>query len=151
MRIETEVFFRPEVVKRAPSSIQAGLYAQCLRALNRSTTGCAFVPVRSMQVLAVITGKEIIFVDSLNYRVCDGRGGRLIMLAWGFSGSSGREHLNDPVTVEILHYHPESGQLHGRLMSEFGPALDRQQDIEMGLAGKERLAKVISLYSKQSD
>ena len=72
MRIDTEVFFRPEEIEREASSIRADLFSRCRRALARSITDCAFVPVRSMQLLAVITRDEVVFVDNLNYAVLEG-------------------------------------------------------------------------------
>jgi hypothetical protein len=80
-------------------------------------TNCAFVPVRSMQLLAVITRDEVIFVDNLNYAVHEGRGGRLIMLAWDLSKGEQRDSLSGPVPLEIVLFHDNTRDLHARLMS----------------------------------
>jgi hypothetical protein len=77
-----------------------------------------------MQLLAVITRDEVVFVDSLNYAVRDGRGGRLIMLAWDLSKGGQRDSLTAPIPVEIIYFHENIRDLHSRLMSEFPPALD---------------------------
>ena len=53
MRIDTEVFFRPEEIGREASSIRAELFSHCRRVLARSVTGCAFVPVRKVQGVVV--------------------------------------------------------------------------------------------------
>ena len=123
MRIDTEVFFRPAEIAREASRIRADLFNRCRLALARSVTDCAFVPVRSMQLQAVITRDEVVFVDNLNYAVHDGQGGRLIMLAWDFSGVTQRDSLEAPVPVEIVSYHEIAADLHARLMSEFPAAL----------------------------
>lgn len=130
MRIDTEVYFRPDESGREPGRIRADLYRQCRAALAHSITDCAFVPVRSMQLLAVITRNEVVFVDSLNYAVRNGRGGHMIMLAWDLGHGGEREYLDAPVPIEIILFHTSSADLHARLMSEFGPALAKLADRE---------------------
>ena len=141
MRIDTEVFFRPEEIAREASRIRAELFNRCRLALARSETDCAFVPVRSMQLQAVITRNEVIFVDNLNYAVHDGQGGRMIMLAWDLSGVTQRDSLDEPVPLEIVSFHETSPDLHARLMSEFPAALATQerhaQDEQVGPATAE--------------
>ncbi len=142
MRIDTEVFFRPEEIEREASTIRADLFNRCRRALTCSVTDCAFVPVRSMQLLAVITRDEVVFVDCLNYAVRDGRGGRLIMLAWDLSKVGRRDSLAAPVPVEIIYFHENTRDLHARLMSEFPPALDtfeKHARAEPGLQGRAEI------------
>lgn len=142
MRIETEVFFRPEVISRESSTIRADLYNDCRHALAQSVTDCAFVPVRSMQLYAVITRDEIIFVDALNYAVQDGRGGRLIMLAWDFGSSPRRTSLDRPVAVEILVFHKDAADLHNRIMSELPvalAALEKSRRADGAVAGKAEI------------
>jgi hypothetical protein len=146
MRIDTEVFFRPEEIEREASSIRAELFSRCRRALARSVTGCAFVPVRSMQLLAVITRDEIVFVDNLNYAVRDGRGGRLIMLAWDLSRGGQRTSLDRPVPIEIVSFQEESRDLHNRLMSEFPPALASQEKYARDERGRQQaMAEIVPL------
>lgn len=130
MRIDTEVFFRPEETGRETSRIRADLFGYCRKALARSVTDCAFVPVRSMQLLAVVTHNEVVFVDNLNYAVHEGRGGRLIMLAWDLSRSGQRDSLDEPVPVEIVLFHDSSLDLHNRLISEFPGALQTLEKYE---------------------
>lgn len=125
MKIDTVVCFRPDETGREASSIRADLFRQCRAALARSITDCACVPVRSMQLLAVITRDEAVFVDSLDYAVRDGRGGHMIMLAWDLGHGGQRDALDGPVPIEIVSFHGNSADLHTRLMSEFAPALER--------------------------
>jgi hypothetical protein len=143
MRIDTEVFFRPEEIRRETSSIRADLFNRCRKALARSVTDCAFVSVRSMQLLAVITRDEVIFVDNLSYAVHEGRGGRLIMLAWDLSKWEQRDSLNAPIPVEILYFHENTNDLHVRLMSEFPPALDTQEKYERAGQGRSEKAEIV--------
>jgi hypothetical protein len=76
-----------------------------------------------MQYQAVIDNEEIIFVDNQGYAVRDGRGGRLIVLAWKVELGSTRESLTEPVPIEIVYYGRENHDTHRRLMSEFPRAL----------------------------
>jgi hypothetical protein len=147
VRIDTEVFFRPDEVEREATRIRADLFSRCRRALARSVTDCAFVPVRSMQLLAVITRDEIVFVDNLNYAVCEGRGGRLIMLAWDLSRGGQRDSINEPVPVDIVYFHADTRDLHSRLMSEFAPALDRFEQTTRDEAGHPGRAEIIPIRS----
>lgn len=145
MRIDTEVFFRPEEIVRETSSIRADLYSHCRKALKRSITDCAFVPVRAMQLQAVITQAEIVFVDNLNYAVQDGRGGRLIMLGWDLARANRRASLDGPVSIEIVYFHADTRELHDRLMSEFPPALASQEKYARGDPERQASAEIIRL------
>jgi hypothetical protein len=119
----TEIFFRPEETARERVTLPAPLYNRCRLLLARCTRPHVFVPIRSMQYQAVIDDEEIIFVDNQGYAVRDGRGGRLIVLAWKVTLGSPRESLTEPVPIEILYYGRETHDTHRRLMSEFPRAL----------------------------
>jgi hypothetical protein len=134
----TEIFFRPEETARERVTLPAPLYNRCRLLLARCTRPHVFVPIRSMQYQAVIDGEEIIFVDNQGYAVRDGRGGRLIVLAWKVTLGSPRESLTEPVPIEILYYGHETHDTHRRLMSEFPRALGlyeakQQRDSGAGL------------------
>jgi hypothetical protein len=119
----TEIFFRPEETARERVTLPAPLYNRWRLLLARCTRPHVFVPIRSMQYQAVIDGEEIIFVDNQGYAVRDGRGGRLIVLAWKVTLDSPRESLTEPVPIEIVYYGRETHDTHRRLMSEFPRAL----------------------------
>ena len=120
----TETFFLPDEVSRKDWTMPADIYNLSHTLLARSEFDCAFVPIRSMQYLAVITHEEIVFVDSQAYACRDGEGGRLIMLAWKFDTSEHRDALDQPQPCHIVYYHPASGQLQPRLVSAFRDALE---------------------------
>jgi len=134
----SETFFRPDELARERLTIPAPLYNRCRLALGRSDNGHAFVPVRSMQIQAVIGPDEVIFVDSQSYAVQEGMGGKLICLAWAFRHETGRENLTEPAPIELVYYREDSRQLHSRLVGEFAQALElcaaRQQEAR-GAAG----------------
>jgi len=127
----TETFFRPPQLACERLTIPPALYNLCRLALSRSDGDCVFVPVREMQIQAVIDREEVIFVDSQDYAVQDGAGGRLICLAWLFRHEAGRDSLAEPAPIELLYYREDARQLHSRLVGEFsralGACLERQQ------------------------
>ncbi len=121
----SETFFRPEELAVERLTIPAALYNLCRLVLGRCDNEHAFVPVRSMQLQAVIGPGEVIFVDSQAYAVQDGKGGRLICLAWAFRHEVGRDGLAEPAPIELVYYREDSRQLHNRLVGEFRQALEQ--------------------------
>ena len=122
-RFTTETFFRPDEVGRTALNLPAELFNRCRLMLSRCESEHLFVPVRSMQFQAVIGHSEVIFVDSQDYAVRDGKGGKLICLAWAFRHEVGRDSLTEPAPIEMLYFRDDARQLHNRLVGEFGQAL----------------------------
>ena len=125
VRIERITFFRPDEIAREDTHIPAALFNQCRLLLSRCDYAHVFVPVRTMQLQAVIDAQEIIFVDNQAYAVHDGEGGRLIMLAWQFRCHRPRDALYQPAPIELVHYHSSARELHYRLIGDFARALAR--------------------------
>ena len=140
MEITTETFFRPAEVSREQLNLPAPLFNRCVVLLNRSTTRNVFIPVRTMQYQAVIDAEEIIFVDNHGYAVQDGKGGRLIILAWQMPMHHSRDSLTRPVPIEVVYYVREDHNIHRRLMGEFPKALDL---FEERLKGTEKTASIL--------
>jgi hypothetical protein len=138
-----EHFFRPQELARERLTIPAGLYNLCRLALGRCEHECAFVPVRSMLFQAVIDAGEVIFVDSQDYAVQDGRGGKLICLAWAFRHEVGRQGLSEPAPIELVYYREDSRQLHGRLVGEFRQALEQHTARPDPAGGEAQAGKVL--------
>jgi len=128
MNITTDTFFRPGEVAREQVNLPAPLFNRCVLLLNRSTTKNVFVPVRTMQYQAVIDSDEIIFVDNQGYAVQDGKGGRLIILAWQMPMHKSRDSLNEPVPIEVIYYVREDHNTHRRLIGDFPKALERYEN-----------------------
>ncbi|MCG8426932.1 MAG: hypothetical protein MI754_06210 [Chromatiales bacterium] len=119
----TEVFFRAEPIAVESTSIPAQLYNRCRLLQSRCTNEHLFVPIRTMQYLAVVDNYEVIFVDSQAYTVSQGEGGRMIILSWFFKGGAGRDSLDQPIPMQI-HYHHENGrEAQRRIIVEFDKAL----------------------------
>lgn len=122
--ISTEVFFLPDEVGRESVCIPASLFNRCRLLLSRCRYEHIFVPIRSMQYLAVIDAQEIVFVDSQAYAVRGGEGGRMILLAWQFRPELRPDSLTEPVPIDVVHYHPAATAIQKRLMGDFVKSLD---------------------------
>ena len=119
-----ETFFRPQDVRREPSSLPASLHNRLRLLLSRASGACVFIPIRPMQYLAVADRDEVIFVDAQGgYAHQQGEGGRLIRLAW--RPSSNNSSLSAPVPCEMVYYFEDIKAIQSRLIAEIGPAMDR--------------------------
>lgn len=143
-----EVFFRPDPVGGQSWRVPAVLYNRARLLLRASPSGCVFVPIRSMQYLAIIDDEEFIFVDGLGgYRIQDGEGGRLIQLAWRDLKPQQREGLAASVACQIEFYATSGEVVMNRLIPAFSEAL---MAMEKGRRDQQRPlsaqgARVVSL------
>ena len=119
----TETFFLPDAVGEQAWILPANIYNLSRTQLTRSESDCAFVPIRSMQYLAVITRDEIVFVDSQAYACRDNQGGRLIVLAWKFDAGCTRDALDQPCPSRVVYYSDDGKELHMRVVSAYHKAL----------------------------
>jgi hypothetical protein len=109
-----ERFYREQEIVRVPDFLPAATYNLAHTLLARAGT-CLFVPVRSMQYMAVLDDEEFIFVDSQNRA--------WVELAWQHFRPQSRSALDEPVPFEIVHYLPAAGETMKRLPGEFYRAL----------------------------
>jgi hypothetical protein len=129
-----ESFYRPDEFSREAHTLPAGLYNRARLLVMRSESGHVFVPIRSMQYLAVLDMEEFIFVD--------GAGSRIIELSWQRFRPGSRNTLDDPVPYEIVYYSQGAIQTMKRLQSDFSKALDALTSKQEPL---QQQAKVIPL------
>ena len=118
--IVTETFYRPPEVAHEARTMPAETYRLAHLLLSRASTGSVFVPIRTMQYLAVIDREEFIFVDR--------EGGRAIEIAWRRIDAGTREALDAPVPYEAVYYSLSAAETMKRLQSEFQKALREFQD-----------------------
>ena len=134
-RVTRETFFRPGTsVAREPSALPADVFNGLQLLLSRGGGESVFLPIRSMQYLAVIAREEVLFVDAQGgYAHQDGVGGRIIRIAW--RPAPGRESLSAPVPCEIVYYFKDLTEVQRRLISDIRPSLklvlDRQRERAM--------------------
>ena len=146
--VTTEVFFLPDEVRRETVSIPAALFNRCRLLLSRCQYEHIFVPIRSMQYLAVIDAEGVIFVDSQAYAVRGGEGGRMILLAWQFKPELRPDSLTAPVPIDVVYYHPDAVQVQKRLMGEFVKSL-ASLDARYRDNGCEARAKKVLPFGKR--
>lgn len=113
--ISEETFYRPAERERAARTMPAETYNLAHLLLTRSPTGSVFVPIRTMQYLAVLDAHEFIFVDR--------EGRRLIDIAWQRFAPQTRAALSDPVPYELVFYAEHAGETMKRLQGAFLDAL----------------------------
>lgn len=122
----TETFVRPPEVAREAWSIPARHFNRCRLFLSRSDTGCVFIPIRTMQYMAVVDAEEMVFVDSHGGYVRHGdEAGRPILISWQFLPGAARTSLTERVPCQVVYYREGLADVQRRLVSELGPALDR--------------------------
>lgn len=145
--ITTEVFFRPEPIAKDETTLPAALYNRCRLMLSRCAYQHIFIPIRSMQFLAVLDEDEVIFVDSQAYAVRDGEGGRMILLSWHFAEVQTRDSLSEPVPVEVFIHHPQAQEVRARLLQEFAKALAEVEERQRDRGCEPRFKKVLPFPS----
>jgi hypothetical protein len=110
----SEVFERTAELAREPRMLPAATYNLAHTLLARAGD-CLFVPIRSMQYLAVLDREEFIFVDSQQRR--------WIQIAWVDFQPGARSAIEDRVPYEAVYYCEEGAALMQRLQGEFHRAL----------------------------
>ena len=110
-----ESFYHDEEIAREPRTLPAATYNLTHTLLAQCGQNCLFVPIRSMQYMAVIDHEEIIFVDR--------EGARMIELAWQHFNPKARGSLDEPVPYELVYYMEKGRETMKRLGVEFHKAL----------------------------
>lgn len=131
-----ETFLRPPEVEREPRHLPAETYNLSRLLLARCGSECLFVPIRSMQYLAVLDHEEIIFVDR-EYR-------HLIEISWQDFHPEVRNALADPVSFIAVYYSPAAKQIMRRLQGEFHQALQQLESKMSVTGGPARILKINS-------
>ncbi|MBK8638487.1 MAG: hypothetical protein IPN92_09450 [Chromatiaceae bacterium] len=115
MAYTLESFERGPALAQEESRLPAASYNLSRILLTASATRCVFVPIRSMQYLAVVDAEEIIFVDS-QYK-------RWVEIAWRGFKPQARTSLDEAVAYQAVFYTPEARDTHRRLQRDFHAAL----------------------------
>ncbi len=112
----TETFERENVYSQEIRQLPATIYNQTYLLLTHTKKKCVFVPIRSMQYIAVIDKEEIIFVDASNKR--------FVQISWQQFTSQIRQSLTDPVPYHCVYYYPDGKTIMQRLQGEYSKALN---------------------------
>lgn len=129
------VCYRDVELERVPRQMPAHCYNLAHSLLARSSDGVLFVPIRSMQYLAILDAEEFVFLDSENRR--------WIELAWQNFKPQQRTALDEPVGYEAVYYGAKAAEVVRRLQNEFTLALRQlaARDQPQGPASVIKLAE----------
>ena len=121
---ETQSFFTPDEFFCKQGRLLSQTFNLAHVLLNRSQAEHLFVPIRSMQYLAIIEQETFWFVDSLAYAVRNNEGGRLITISWHPQiNASERNDLTQHVNCRVTYYGKDMSEVQNRLCGEFFQAM----------------------------
>jgi len=109
---EIESFERGEELGSELRKLPAETYNTMRLLLDYSDSSCVFVPIRSMQYMAVIDREEVIFVDAISAR-------RSIEFSWRNFKQSERSSLSDAVSFRFCYYDHKALETIKRAQGEF--------------------------------
>jgi len=107
--------YRDQELSRENRQLPAQTYNLAITLVAKSVTGTVFLPIRSMQYLAILEEREFVFID--------GERKSLIDIAWQNFHPQQRTSLEDPVVYEAVYYYPHSQEIMSRIQVEFHKAL----------------------------
>lgn len=113
--------------------LPAETYNLAITLLAHEASGQLFVPIRSMQYLAIIDHEEFVFIDG--ERKC------WVDIAWQKFKPQTRSSLVEPVQYEAVYYRLESIDWMRRLQSEFPLALRQFAAKEKKLSAPAKVLK----------
>ncbi|MEN8212909.1 MAG: hypothetical protein ABFR19_00975 [Pseudomonadota bacterium] len=116
-----EYFFRDAELGSEQRSLPAETYNAMHLLFEHSGDPAVFVPIRSMQYLAVIDAEEVIFVDAVARR-------RLIELSWCNFSPRSRTSLTDAVPFRFVYYDQRALETMKRLQCEFSKFVKLKSD-----------------------
>ncbi|TAJ77740.1 MAG: hypothetical protein EPO42_09300 [Gallionellaceae bacterium] len=120
--------YRDTELARESRFLPAATYNLAHTLLARNNAGCLFVPIRSMQYLAILDAEEFVFLDG--ERKC------WIDIAWQNFRPQSRTALDEPVPYQAVFYNISAEETTKRLQHDFGSALQdfAKKDAPHGVA-----------------
>jgi hypothetical protein len=107
--------YRDPEIYRETRHLPADIYNLAITLLTRCPTGHLFVPIRTMQYMAIVDSNEFVFIDG--ERKC------WIDIAWCNFKREDRDALNQPVVYDAIYYRENMSEIMTRLQREFPLAL----------------------------
>lgn len=138
-----ETFYREDPIEVQHKRLPADIYNRTHRLLARSDVGCVFVPIRSLQYLAVIDTEEIIFVDR--------EAKHLVELAWRAFRPQTRTGLDQPVPYELHIYLKKAFEVLPRLQGEFLKAVEQMEQRDTAAQGDGEAGRILPFPPDRSD
>ena len=113
-------FFTPDEFSCQHDTLLSQTYNLAHVLLNRSQANHLFVPIRSMQYLAIIERDDFWFVDSMAYAVRGEEGGRIITVSWHPVLTAGKRiGLSQHMDCRVIFYDRDMSDVQSRLRGEF--------------------------------
>ena len=117
---DTQSFFTPDEFSCQETRLLSQTYNLAHVLLNRSQSSHLFIPIRSLQYLAIIEKDNFWFVDSLAYAVRGDEGGRLIRVSWHpLLSANERDGLTQNMDCRVIFNGEDMSEIQKRLNSEF--------------------------------
>ena len=121
---DTQSFFTPDEFFYQQSCLPSQTYNLAHTLLKRNKSNHLFVPIRSLQYLAIIEMNTIWFVDSLAYATRGDEGGRLIRVSWHpLINVHQRKALTQNMDCRVIFYGGDMQEIQKRLNNEFYQAM----------------------------
>lgn len=114
-----EIFGRRQAVAATDRALPSDTYNAMRLLLDYSDDSCVFVPIRSMQYMAVIDHEEVIFVDAISAR-------RLVEFSWQDFRPQDRNSLTEPVLYRFVCYDEKAEETMKRAQVEFSKSVHDQ-------------------------
>ncbi len=141
-----ETFFRPIELSREDWTIPAAPYNSTRRLLKQTKEKCVFVPIRTMQFIAIIDEQEIVFIDGASgYIYRDNQGGRIIQISWRNFRPQDRQSLFAPVPCQIVYYLQNAKRSMKRLVREFSDALVQMEQRQVQTNAPAKTARILAI------
>lgn len=121
-----------------PRQLPAATYNVARVLLGKNHLSPVFVPIRSMQYVAIIDDKEILFVDG-NFK-------NQVAVAWTDFQPQARSNLQAPVQYIARHYRDDGREIMARLHSEFPAAMSNYSNKQQ----PTQPARIIRLVRRES-
>lgn len=121
---DTQSFFTPDDFFCQYTCLLSNTYNLAHTLLNRSNSDHLFIPIRSLQYLAIIEKNTFWFVDSLAYATRGDEGGRLIRISWHpIVLPNERDSLVQNMDCRVIFYGCDMHKIQSRLNIEFYKAM----------------------------
>ena len=121
---DTQSFFTPDEFFYQQTRLLSNTYNLAHTLLKRSQSDHLFIPIRSLQYLAIIEKNSFWFVDSLAYATRGNEGGRLIRISWHpLICANQRDSLIQHMDCRIIFYGEDMSNIQNRLNNEFYQAM----------------------------
>jgi hypothetical protein len=131
-------FIKGDELSRESLQVPADIYNKFHTLLSHAKEGFLFVPIRTLQYLAVIDEEEVLFVD--------GQVKHIVVAAWDSFKPQVRKALSDPVPYDLVVYQDKANDILPRLQGEFFQAIEL-------MASREKMpespSNVTSIHRKE--